>query len=981
MSKYIIIIISLLTFFLHISFISAGQEFIQLLKPFGGECFVSEDSVSIEWESKIEGTADIEFSQDGGENWEKIFSAIDLSTGKQIWKIPKVNALKCKIRIITKEEIADESSCFAIGYKYELAEVLLDETYFEWQNRPEIASVENARLLKSLKAANNTNFLFLKINFNKTFKIQGEESVNLIIDADNDLNTGKQINGLGAEIIFDFSRRKGWYYNTDSYGTEISFADIFMVVSPTVWSDKYEIAISRQAIINNKPLFARQYIRLLLKDGQNGEFLPAGEGGVGYYFSDRKTDTFENYSIKKKNKAHLRFMSHNVEFDAFFETTKKEYFSCMYKSISPDIIGFQEIYKHTPIDLINLVEDILPSANRQNWKASNIKDTWIVSRFDIVSTYRPGGFGNGAFLLDLRPEFDTHLLVVSAHPPCCDNDANRQKETDAIAAFIRDAKASGGEIDLPENTPVVVLGDMNFVGDPFNLKTITHGDIFYENSFGDDFIPDWDDTPFEDAKPFVTGLPMTFTQGNGTYPGSYCKGRLDFVFYSGSVMELTNSYVFYTASLPKDTIRTYSLKSDASERASDHFPVVADFMLETPPAKNYGYEILPLRENNSNGIPIHNGEIRTISGVVAADNNFGSNGPAFVQDKKAGIAIYGSGFINEISAGDSVTLTGRVDHFNGLTEIKYENGISKLIVHKNDALIIPETISIHDILSQDYDSWELIEGRLVRLNNVVFEATGKFEADTNYELTDGIRKLTIRIDGDTDIAGHSIPIGKVLIIGCIGQFDTSEPFNSGYQILPRSITDINDSEKEIIIIQPPDADTIFSGTIYPIRWNYSGVQTINLYYQLNDDEQWIAIATNLDATEDEYLWSVPKGDNHTFKIKIEDATDNSIAYVTDSYEIEQNITGIESGFEKDNFANVFPNPFTDYINIEMNSTNNQWISIKLLDISGREIKTIEISNPLETKTLKIYTAKVECGLYICNIKTSEKRISKLLVKK
>ncbi len=62
----------------------------------------------------------------------------------------------------------------------------------------------------------------------------------------------------------------------------------------------------------------------------------------------------------------------------------------------------------------------------------------------------------------------------------------------------------------------------------------------------------------------------------------------------------------------------------------------------------------------------------------------------------------------------------------------------------------------------------------------------------------------MRIDKDTDIAGTPTPIGKVNIIGIVGQFDPTPPFNSSYQVIPRSNGDL-----EIVTsVQNPNSETI-----------------------------------------------------------------------------------------------------------------------------------------------------------------------------
>ena len=92
-------------------------------------------------------------------------------------------------------------------------------------------------------------------------------------------------------------------------------------------------------------------------------------------------------------------------------------------------------------------------------------------------------------------------MVIVAHPPCCSNDQGRQDEIDAFMAFLRESK-DGGEFDIAEDTPIVIVGDMNLVGLNQQVKTLLTGDIINEIEYGQDFLPDWDGTALEDVKPF-----------------------------------------------------------------------------------------------------------------------------------------------------------------------------------------------------------------------------------------------------------------------------------------------------------------------------------------------------------------------------------------------------------------------------------------------------------------------------------------------
>jgi len=177
------------------------------------------------------------------------------------------------------------------------------------------------------------------------------------------------------------------------------------------------------------------------------------------------------------------------------------------------------------------------------------------------------------------------MSVVSAHPPCCDKEEARQRELDGIAAWMRELVTPGGalepaggpplEFDLPEGTPIVIAGDMNLVGGARQVRTLTDGDIADEKTFGPSRPVDWDGTPLADARPRVAGDGGVFTWRDSR--SSFSPGRLDYVVYSDSVLELRRAFVLETSELTAEELARYGLRPDDTLEASDHLPVVADF--------------------------------------------------------------------------------------------------------------------------------------------------------------------------------------------------------------------------------------------------------------------------------------------------------------------------------------------------------------------------------------------------------------------
>lgn len=196
-----------------------------------------------------------------------------------------------------------------------------------------------------------------------------------------------------------------------------------------------------------------------------------------------------------------------------------------------------------------------------------------------------------------------------------------------------------------------------------------------------------------------------------------------------------------------------------------------------------------IHTNDANGVSNYVGQTVSVTGIVTTAKNFGTSGPAFVQDNTGGISVYGTRFTNFVSIGDSVTLTSTIVNYNGLTQFDFATGT--FTKHSSGNSVPPIEVSIPQIKYQIWNGSEEFEGRLVLLKNVKVNGTGNFAGNTTYTLTDSVNNLDLRIDSDvTSIVGTIIPQAKIDIVGIVGQYKTSAPYNSGYQLMPRSINDI-----------------------------------------------------------------------------------------------------------------------------------------------------------------------------------------------
>lgn len=192
-----------------------------------------------------------------------------------------------------------------------------------------------------------------------------------------------------------------------------------------------------------------------------------------------------------------------------------------------------------------------------------------------------------------------------------------------------------------------------------------------------------------------------------------------------------------------------------------------------------------VKRKEVNGAHTLLGKWVVVQGDVTVANEF--NGPSYLQDATAGIAVYDSSVSNNVNRGDRVTLLGMVAPFNNLFELTPCTILEKI----TEGNPVDTTIlTISQIVSQTAS--EPYESRLIRINGITSVTSGGVPATawtvsgsgTNYDLTNSTGTVQTRISPRVNLANLPTPVGAFDMVGVLGQFA------SNYQILPRFIDDI-----------------------------------------------------------------------------------------------------------------------------------------------------------------------------------------------
>ncbi|NOX57895.1 MAG: endonuclease/exonuclease/phosphatase family protein, partial [Planctomycetes bacterium] len=323
----------------------------------------------------------------------------------------------------------------------------------------------------------------------------------------------------------------------------------------------------------------------------------------------------------RDNPLHIRLLSYNTQRNFISTPANDDAFNRILVAIDPDVIVFQEIQLNVAAStIITRLNSVLPlpsgSWEVQMGLSGGIRNV-LASRYplaDALADTIPSSATRGVTIarIDLPDAiYVDDIYILGVHLKAfsgASEDALRQQSVDAIANWLGDARgvprASGENISLATDTPMIVMGDFNLVGPSAQPGlTLTNGDIQNEGVYGTDVKGDWDNTDMTELMPTDP-----FTGDTDTWPSSATNpsSRLDRFVYSDSSSLVVNSFILNTLNMTGVALSgTGLLASDTTPSSTaDHTPIVMDLQI--------------VQDCNNNSIP---DDIETASGTAADCNS------------------------------------------------------------------------------------------------------------------------------------------------------------------------------------------------------------------------------------------------------------------------------------------------------------------------------------------------------------------------
>ena len=200
--------------------------------------------------------------------------------------------------------------------------------------------------------------------------------------------------------------------------------------------------------------------------------------------------------------------------------------------------------------------------------------------------------------------------------------------------------------------------------------------------------------------------------------------------------------------------------------------------------------IASIRAVDSNGVAVRLGDTVAVYGTVISHNIRPAGMQYVIKDATGGTTIFrisGNFGLGQLALGDTIWAQGVVAQFNGLTQIAID---SAQLIGSNASLPVPAVVTV---LNESTES-ELVRYNSLEIVSGTWPATGSTSNGVNIivrSTIDTTISFTARVVANGTTLGGAAPTTPVFdLIGVGGQFDSSNPFTSGYQLFPRSAADV-----------------------------------------------------------------------------------------------------------------------------------------------------------------------------------------------
>ncbi|MHC1737234.1 MAG: FG-GAP-like repeat-containing protein [Ignavibacteriaceae bacterium] len=344
-----------------------------------------------------------------------------------------------------------------------------------------------------------------------------------------------------------------------------------------------------------------------------------------------------------------------------------------------------------------------------------------------------------------------------------------------------------------------------------------------------------------------------------------------------------------------------------------------------------------------------------------------------IQDETGGIVITkgsetGGGIVYNV--GDELVATGKITQYRGTVQLEL-TAMTDVFKTTSGNVLTPISTNIPNYVANGY----AYQSRLLEIDmlfkdpavTVIWPLTN---TDANFGVWDGVNKLILRLDRDTDIDGQPEPVWPIRVKGVATQFTTSATvYNDGWQITPMFYADITPN---VPVELTSFEGKVVSGSVL-LNWA-TATETNNRGFEIqrktaNSNYLTIAFINGMGSTAQAQNYSYTdqqiSNELYTYRLK---QIDYNGAY-SYSKPIEVDVTAPFTYSLDQNY----PNPFNPSTSIKFGLPVETTVDLRVFDILGNEVANL-INNEMMTAGSHIVNfnaANLSTGTYFYRLSTSD----------
>jgi hypothetical protein len=163
------------------------------------------------------------------------------------------------------------------------------------------------------------------------------------------------------------------------------------------------------------------------------------------------------------------------------------------------------------------------------------------------------------------------------------------------------------------------------------------------------------------------------------------------------------------------------------------------------------------------------------------------------------------------------------------------------------------------------------------------------------------------------------------------------------------------------VLKPNGWDTLFTKRQYEIKWTSVGVTSVWISFTIDDGLSWGGVASNINASDSSYIWTVPEASTTKARIRLRAGT--AVEDISDTTFTIISTVGVKET-SVNNTPYVFPNPSNGIVNIDFKNRGlGNEVTFKVVDVLGKEVYKTTASDFGDTFTIDLQETTAISGIY------------------